>query len=776
MSKKKIYIRAGNGKDNLGELSIDKKTYEKDINLAVSLKLKDKLKNAFDIKMYREDDSKDSEGIVQVKASCIEANDWGADLYIVIHHNSFPAPGYEIITNDSDQGYKLSNLIANQFELINQNKDYNGIYYNKSNYEIKTVKSNTLIISFGSIANIKDFLLMKDSAAQDKEATAISNAIATYYNISLDASNISVDKSNSGEIIITINSNDNTNSDYEIDDSKTDIQNPETGEKPDIYDLLTDYKQDEELIELRKIDPNIPLTFKEIWSKGFIMDWALDKLENSKPDIKQNTYEQIDGYNSQYYTKNSDSKVLDKKYLVSALPPTYDDLKFILLEKNITDVLLYNVLDKNYFSVDNIMYVGTKDSTANIQYNKSNALLGNDNLEVIDLFKKWLDNNVHLNFSNKDDDGFIDTRENNTVYETLEYSTEDYNISGVGADAGKNISSSSSNNSMARSKIIAKAEEIVKKHKDGKAKYVLGGGGARPAGGVLKDSDGQEMYDCSIMVEVCYAVAGITMTAPSGNQYAKCQNGGFVSSDFNKLKKEGKPGDLLFMGANGSEHVAIYDGNGGNYAAHTSHRPRPQQIRHDSNLYGLTSWGRCKELVDADKAGGSLGTANLDQIKLPKASIGSGEDGMGKGVFIKLIAPACIALCKKQGQLLASVMIACACQESGYGTSSVAQHDNNLFGVKAYGKTNEYWDGTKGERSESGDQYRRYKTIGYSIGDHVRFLSTDDTGNLYAPIRNAKTAESQAMAYNSTPYAGDKSKGGQLVTIIRNHNLTQYDK
>lgn len=156
----------------------------------------------------------------------------------------------------------------------------------------------------------------------------------------------------------------------------------------------------------------------------------------------------------------------------------------------------------------------------------------------------------------------------------------------------------SSNNASSgtRQTIIAKAAEIVQKCQEGKAIYVLGGRGTNSAG--------QEMYDCSIFAETCYAAAGITMTAPSGSQYSKCSgSGGFVSTDFNRLRTEGKAGDLLFVGAGGNTHVAIYDGNGGQYAAH-SHYPNDttKDIRHDSTIegYHFTSWGRPAELANSD--------------------------------------------------------------------------------------------------------------------------------------------------------------------------------
>lgn len=145
-----------------------------------------------------------------------------------------------------------------------------------------------------------------------------------------------------------------------------------------------------------------------------------------------------------------------------------------------------------------------------------------------------------------------------------------------------------------RQKIIDKAKEIVGKCAQGKAIYVLGGRGT--------NSSGQELYDCSIFAETCYAAAGITMTAPSGNQYSKCsESGGFVYSTLDKIATEGKAGDLLFRGSGGGEHVAIYDGNGGQYAAHNHHpNDTTKDIRHDDNLSGVDRWGRCKELVNAD--------------------------------------------------------------------------------------------------------------------------------------------------------------------------------
>ena len=79
-----VCIDPGHGGDAAGALSSDKKRFEKDDNLALSLKIKEKLEEK-DVKviMTRDDDSD-----VSLKDRCKKANKSKSDLFVAIHRNS----------------------------------------------------------------------------------------------------------------------------------------------------------------------------------------------------------------------------------------------------------------------------------------------------------------------------------------------------------------------------------------------------------------------------------------------------------------------------------------------------------------------------------------------------------------------------------------------------------------------------------------------------------------------------------------------------------------
>ena len=96
--------------------------------------------------------------------------------------------------------------------------------------------------------------------------------------------------------------------------------------------------------------------------------------------------------------------------------------------------------------------------------------------------------------------------------------------------------------------------------------------------------------------------------------------------------------------------------------------------------------------------------------------------------FIKIIAP----LAQKdsaKSNILASLTIAQAILESGYGNSGLTKQGNALFGIKASGgwkgkvwtgKTLEYYDGKNATSIIDG--FRAYETWQDSITDHSNLL------------------------------------------------------
>lgn len=107
--------------------------------------------------------------------------------------------------------------------------------------------------------------------------------------------------------------------------------------------------------------------------------------------------------------------------------------------------------------------------------------------------------------------------------------------------------------------------------------------------------DGITYYDCSSFVTKCYAVAGLTLNGNNTvGEFAEVkQNGIFVTED------EAKAGDIVFWGQ-GSEcsHVAIYDGNGGCYAARGVDNKTPDEQVSYCTLYGNPFFGQPKCLTD----------------------------------------------------------------------------------------------------------------------------------------------------------------------------------
>lgn len=146
--------------------------------------------------------------------------------------------------------------------------------------------------------------------------------------------------------------------------------------------------------------------------------------------------------------------------------------------------------------------------------------------------------------------------------------------------------------------------------------------------------------------------------------------------------------------------------------------------------------------------------------------------------FITKIAPFVQSACAKSS-IFPSVCIAQAILETGWGRASIG---NNLFGVKATGTSNEYWDGSSvssptyeyinGVKTRVTSKFRAYKTIEDSIKDHNRLFKA----KRYDAVLKAKTPEEQAKAIKAGGYATDPKYAEKLINLINTYNLKQYDK
>ena len=154
-----------------------------------------------------------------------------------------------------------------------------------------------------------------------------------------------------------------------------------------------------------------------------------------------------------------------------------------------------------------------------------------------------------------------------------------------------------------------------------------------------------------------------------------------------------------------------------------------------------------------------------------------GVDGsiVGKDNFLGKLAPIFreVAL---RNNLLPSVMIAQAAQETGWGRSTIGEA-NNLFGIKARSgdpyvtkRTHEYVNGKKVWIDAN---FRKYESYADSIYDYaVRLMQN----SRYDRVRSASDYKDAARALQEAGYATDPNYSKALISIIESNKLYELDR
>lgn len=186
---KKVCIDPGHGVD---PGAVFNGIIEKNINLIVALKLKELLlSKGFEVLLTRETDIS-----VSLTERCNIANNWGADIFISVHHNASGcgADGYEIIHTihtGISLGDELANCIAVEFSNLGQNcrKVYSRESMNYLNQDFFTTIQKTKmpsIISEFAFIDSKDSEIINTTEKLHDEAIAIFKGICRFYNIPLE--------------------------------------------------------------------------------------------------------------------------------------------------------------------------------------------------------------------------------------------------------------------------------------------------------------------------------------------------------------------------------------------------------------------------------------------------------------------------------------------------------------------------------------------------------------------------------------------------------------
>lgn len=164
---------------------------------------------------------------------------------------------------------------------------------------------------------------------------------------------------------------------------------------------------------------------------------------------------------------------------------------------------------------------------------------------------------------------------------------------------------------------------------------------------------------------------------------------------------------------------------------------------------------------------------------------------MNEKEFIELIAPMAVDDMKKTG-ILASVTIAQAILESGYGGTDLARKANNLFGMKCTLSGNTWdsvWDGESKYRKKTQEQdvsgnayyvyadFRKYDSFADSIADHSAYLCGAMVGRAqrYAGLIGCTDYEEAIKIIKGGGYATDVNYVSKICSIIEKWDLMRFD-
>lgn len=207
---------------------------------------------------------------------------------------------------------------------------------------------------------------------------------------------------------------------------------------------------------------------------------------------------------------------------------------------------------------------------------------------------------------------------------------------------------------------------------------------------------------------------------------------------------------------------------------------RRKQLQHQNNL-ALAKKGIALTTSTFALAGVMLPL--LSPKEVAAASVDSSSYSTNQDAFIEMVANYA-ARCANQNDLYASIMIAQAILESGWGTSQLASTPNhNLFGIKGsyqgqtvYMNTLEYLNGQWVTKNEP---FRKYPSYFESFQDNANVLKKTSFAPgiyYYAGAFKSNTKSYQdATAYLTGRYATDPTYGSKLNNLISRYNLTRFD-
>jgi flagellum-specific peptidoglycan hydrolase FlgJ len=147
--------------------------------------------------------------------------------------------------------------------------------------------------------------------------------------------------------------------------------------------------------------------------------------------------------------------------------------------------------------------------------------------------------------------------------------------------------------------------------------------------------------------------------------------------------------------------------------------------------------------------------------------------------FIEKIGKIAAETMKRSG-INASLVIAQAILESGWGKSGLTKNANALFGIKASAgwkgrvysaETKECYDGVNFTKITA--LFRAYDNWEESINDHTALLIG---ASRYRAVIGEKDYRIACLAVHDAGYATDPAYASKLINLIERHGLEKYDK
>lgn len=130
----------------------------------------------------------------------------------------------------------------------------------------------------------------------------------------------------------------------------------------------------------------------------------------------------------------------------------------------------------------------------------------------------------------------------------------------------------------------------------------------------------------------------------------------------------------------------------------------------------------------------------------------------------------------KASGIAASLTVAQACLESGYGSSKLTTQANNLFGIKGTYQnqyvvmpTKEYQNGAWVTINA---KFRKYPSWAESLADHSAMFNRMDR---YKNIRGETDYKRACMLIQQDGYASDPDYSNKLISIINKYVLYELD-